>query len=479
MKKQYLLMAAFASALAFTACTNDDEPIIGPNGDNPEIIEDGTTFEIAISNTGEGTTKAVRPMGSSAAANNVDKVKLVVYKYDTSSSSWKTVNLAAGTENIPEGQLCLEVLSGSDGATTGVISTGVINYPNANTPESEMDPTIQHISKRAVVKAHGLEKDAQYQIVAYGYNGDNFPGTATAAGTGFANGVFKAGMSAISNPYSDIQEVFADSEVANTTTVPGDADGNGTVEDNETVTVFTVAPTLTLTRQVAGILAYFENVPVQIANQSADGKSTQVAKIKVVANHKASDFYFPAMLLDDEDFNGIIAEADANATEDLIVFDLSKIATNYADAVTDGDDFYTFNGTDAQTPNALPYAENYTAPTGLQLAENTIFGARYILPYDKDYDTPTLTLQFLDGSDNILLSRDITTDNIPSGNTAYNYDIRCNNFYSIGQKLEAGSTEGPDDDDDDDDDDPMDLTSDQITVRVNDAWAVLHNMGIE
>lgn len=476
MKKQYLLMAAFASALAFTACSNEDDLVV-PAPETP-IVDDGTTFEIAISNTGEGTTKAVRPMGSSAAANNVDKVQLVVYKYDTSSSSWKQVSLAAGTENIPEGQLCLEVLSGSDGVITGVNSTGIISYGEANTPESDMDPTVQHISKRAVIKAHGLEADAQYQIVAYGYN-ENFPGTATAAGTSFANGVFKAGMSTISNAYTDIQEVFADSEVANTTTVPGDADGNGTVEENETVTVFTVAPTLTLTRQVAGILAYFENVPVQIANQSADGQSTQVAKIKVVANHKASDFYFPAMLLDDEDFNGIIAEADANATEDLIVFDLSKIATNYADAVTDGDDFYTFNGTDAQTPNALPYAENYTAPTDLQLAENTIFGARYILPYDSDYDTPTLALQFLDGSGNILLSRDITTDNIPSGNTAYNYDIRCNNFYSIGQKLEAGSTEGPDDDDDDDDDDPMDLTSDQITVRVNDAWAVLHNMGIE
>ena len=60
----------------------------------------------------------------------------------------------------------------------------------------------------------------------------------------------------------------------------------------------------------------------------------------------------------------------------------------------------------------------------------------------------------------------------------YAYDIRCNNFYSIGQKLATDTTD-PDPENPDDDDEPIDLRSNKINVRINDAWAVLHNMGVE
>ena len=70
MKKQYLLMAAFASTLAFTACTNDDD--LGNIPGQGVTTDEGATFEISISNNGSGTTKGVRPVGSSAADNNVE-----------------------------------------------------------------------------------------------------------------------------------------------------------------------------------------------------------------------------------------------------------------------------------------------------------------------------------------------------------------------------------------------------------------------
>ena len=83
----------------------------------------------------------------------------------------------------------------------------------------------------------------------------------------------------------------------------------------------------------------------------------------------------------------------------------------------------------------------------------------------------------------------VTTNNYASPATQYNYDIRCNNFYSIGKKMSTGNTTGnkpdpenpdPNPDKPTDPDAPIDLgATDQIVVEINDAWDVLHNMGVE
>ena len=46
-------------------------------------------------------------------------------------------------------------------------------------------------------------------------------------------------------------------------------------------------------------------------------------------------------------------------------------------------------------------------------------------------------------------------------------------------KLKTDGTDGPDTDDDDDDDDPISLNGNTVNLRINDAWDVLHNMGVE
>lgn len=46
--------------------------------------------------------------------------------------------------------------------------------------------------------------------------------------------------------------------------------------------------------------------------------------------------------------------------------------------------------------------------------------------------------------------------------------------------LSVRQSYGEDGDDDDDDDKPIDLSStDEITVLINDAWEVIHDMGLE
>ena len=476
MKKNYLLLAGLASMMAFSACSNDDDLGITPDQGKLEAAE-GTTFEIAVSNSGSGMTKATRPMGSSAADNNVNAVKVVFYKWDAGTNEWKaTTSVAVPGEDtqLTSGQIAMKVIEGTDGATETDLNTtqGVITF-NANVSESTDSPTTPHYTKRATIQVWGLEDGAEYRIVAYGYN--NTPNAVTFDDDSDNNGVYTATQPS-GNAYN-YSEVFADYE------------NTAAASNNDGKVVFTTTPSLTLTRQVAGMLAYLKNVPVRLPDQTADHKMHQVEKIAIVASHtSAKTFSLPNTLMamevdgSNEDFNG----GAATATEEtLMEFIMENCAINYQDKMDAGVDFYTFN----QSNSKKPYAEGYTAPTtdadgeNLQIRENTIFGARYLVPFDKDYEGYTMKLVFYYDADKelasptgtpdyqVLKEREITTNNVDYDKVSY--DIRCNHFYSIGLKTDT------DDNTDIEEDDPMDLTSQNFNLRINDAWAVLHEMELE
>lgn len=150
---------------------------------------------------------------------------------------------------------------------------------------------------------------------------------------------------------------------------------------------------------------------------------------------------------------------------------------------TDADGYYTFNGMDSETKK--PLAKDYIAPSGLTLEDNSIFGGRYLIPYDQHYavqsgEGSTLTIELQDAGGTALRTLKVKTDQSMSGPaTQYFYDIRCNNFYSIGQKLKT-ETIDPDPEDPEDPDKPIDLSSkSEIVVQINDAWKVLHDMDVE
>ena len=498
MKKNYLFVAGLASMMAFSACSNDDDLAVPAT---PVVENDGTMFEIAISTAGEGAeTRAVRPVGSSAAANNVNKIVVKIWgkAKDADADQWTEQKFVEFiTTDDPQydaNTLGVRVVSGE--ATKDIITNNaqlLLNYDNEYVAE-DPNSTNEHFSKKANIQLGGLEEDYQYKFVAYGYNAA-FPGTPTEA-AGKTKGVFQANQEWTTDgqqpatvtpmPYADIEEVFATSVIANTTNKEDDYDADG---QNDTKVVFTDAPTLTLTRQVAGMLAYFEKVPTYV-------NGMQVHKVQIVANQRAKDFYFPNCLLDgngeDEDFNGII---DADAKGDILMeFDMAKIATNFNENGVE-DNYYQFNTlTNSQvTPNAnvtnatannqAPLAENYNKADGTQesgawvgglsLKENTMFGGRYILPYDKDYIAPTLQIVFLTKEDGKYVeipegSKYITTDQTLQD--TYSYDIRCNNFYSIGDKELSDQTKN---------DDPLNLSGDEFKLRINDAWGVLHHMDVD
>ena len=491
MKKNYLLLAAFASALTFAACSNDELGEI-TNGPVANEVVEGTTFEIAISNQGVGT-KAVRPMTSSAADNNVNKIQLVVYKKGTSDTGWQQVTLASDASSAINGSLYIESIGqASEGydAKTGALTNGIISYETADINEN-VPGTDDRFTKKAKLAVTGLQPDTKYQFVAYGYNdatgsaGYPYKGTdpttypqAPTGGT-WESGVLQAGVALDftqeSNKYA-LEEIFAATDEAETVSDPN-------YEGEETApVVFSAEPSLTLTRQIAGMLAYFKNVPIYLNNPLKPSEEhQQVYKLQVIASHTAKDFYFPAVLLDNEDFNGVAIDPAQDAEDVLMTFDFSKIATNFESH--DDADFYTFNeynGGNDGTKKPRPEGASNEAVSDMYIQPNTIFGARYLLPYDKHYtDKTTLVIRFLGKDDVLLEERRVTTANVPEDGNMYNYDIRCNNFYSIGVKMATDTEPEEGEDPDPEEDNPMDLTGKDIMVVVNDAWAVLHNMGIE
>lgn len=498
MKKNYLLMAGLASMMAFSACSNDEDLAI-PAG--PNFEEDGSVFEIAISNTGEGTsTKATRPMGSAAAANNVNKICLYVYSRETSADDWSAVTLykaptmdddndAVDFEKpVPNGQLALIQVGGDNYGGTPIdikdenSNFGVLNFTDNVITSDQDDPTAEHISRRAQVKVMGLEDGKQYRLVAVGYNSNetdanNLPAFAAKGTDGFFT--VTEDYATVSKTAYDIEEVFAAYEncEAKTITKWNDANHNNVQDAGETEeqTVFTLTPSLTLTRQVAGILAYLENVPTTLLSKNT-GASVVVSKVAIVADQTAANtFTIPNTMLVTEsgnaDFNGGAIET-ADKEEQLIVFDMENCATNYVEDVEDVEDaIYTFAQqpayADQATTPSKPYAEDYEAPNGLVIKKGTIFGARYLIPYDKNYDGQTLSLVFYDNNDKEITRRAIISNLSSDPNS---YDIRCNNFYSIGLKYANNNT---------DEDKPLDLMSDEMNVQVNSAWAVLHDMDIQ
>lgn len=420
MRKTYLGALLLAGTLAFTACQNETIIYLDENGNPIENVLGTNEILISVTNT-SANSRAVRPVGSSAAANNVDKVSIKVYKNDT------------------------------DDVTTAVLPNGT-DVMDWSGPTGEGLPTTdREVSK--VLKMKNLEAGATYRIVAYGYNNETgYEITAS------ASDAFTASAGTLAD-YT-LPELFA-GELEFTTTDDGKIPAG--------------SKQVYLERQVAGMIGYFENVPVCLPGENAS--PTQVKYVKVYANAETTGFKFSSLA---NDLNGTGSNGTPDKTESainkylLMMFDMSSIASNYNNYSTvDADDLG-----EVYTMGQNPYATGYTAPRDLQLKENSMFGGRYILPYSQHFESQTITIELQAANGDVLKTLKVnTTGESISGQTdatTSQYDIRRNNFYSIGKKYKTDSTDGTDPDE------PIDLsTSNEVIVTINDAWDVLHDMTVE
>lgn len=459
MKKFYFMSAALATMMAFAACNKTEVAPVAESEGALGLDED--IIEIAVSNTGIGT-RATRPVLSSAADNNVNKVVLAFFD--------------AEGNPIESGI----VLTAVDNAQGYSVAGNVITYDEHEVEEGVPGDTDREV-KTAKVKVSGLAgyESTELTIVAYGYNGNDFPyGTPTLKGGETYYEITSLG----DKSGTSLEEVFAGNTTATVTANLGTAE--------TPVYKFTSSVKIVLERQVAGMLAYFQNVPATI-------NETEVAKITVEANGKSDGFYFPSTFLntgisgDDAKkwmLNGYNTTTDSDV---LLTFDLTGLTDSDSDNILDSG----FGGVSPAEGKKYKLADEMSGldVTKLVCENNTLFGGRYLIPYSKhvgEGEASTIVVNFWAAGDNDipLKTMKVTTGqyaNCPSTSTGTHYDILCNNFYSIGQKMASGSTNGgdgeePGDDDPDNDDDPADLSaSDELTVLINDAWAVIHNMELE
>jgi len=294
MKVNILKPAALVAMMALAACTNE---VIESSGNNDLTLGQGEDIiRISLSNT--TSTRAARPIGSSEALNNVNRIAFKFLKDGT-------------TEN---GDITLEgVINETSGETVSgyTVDGNVLKLPST-------------YSDKICVKFSGMTEGV-YRIIAYGYN--------YTSGTGDSDAFpYESSMTLVgaSNKYyyqvsgvTSVQEIFAGCN-------SGEFVGVNQFGKFETV------PEIVLTRQVAGLMAYFKEAPVFVNN-------TKVEKVTVSGKAEVTGFYLPASLLDNSVYNGINTDGwNGSVWVNYLTFDMKK-ASNYNSAYLVSGDYYKFS----------------------------------------------------------------------------------------------------------------------------------------
>ena len=505
MRKQVLFGAALlALGTAVVSCSKDEVVIDNtPGVETP--AEDGVQELILNMNSaGDGlTTRGGRPLYSSEAAQEIDKV---------------VIKIIDRTE------------SGHDETKGKVVSSITIE-------------NWQEVSKQYTVGGHGrmytfkLSKDQKvskgtYEIYAIGY-------TSTDSSYDFRtyenlDGINEFEYQTQTLTSTEAEEVFAGS----IKTIEVDDQQNFVLTANAENNV------LTLHRQVAGVIGYYSNIPTLKSGASMD------ETIGVIASAKNYPAYVKGLKLrlvsanasDKIVFAGF--NSDFTETGDKYKFIVNGSRTNSltADAKFDGttgkNDAYTlyeipledwFVGGDANKDGMLDLNDNrdadgnvldnwvspYSTVAGLEFEEASVFAGKFVIPFAKVANTQkTLELQLvvdtplkdasgivsgyeknavvrswkinLSESDpqvvgesgaNVhaqLVNTDGETVNFtPQMEERYNsYSVVRNHLYTVGTK--GTNDYNPDTDE------PQDLSKGQeLILKVNDNWELIHKMEIE
>lgn len=498
MKKQSLLVASclmMGAAVAFTSCNNDDVIV---NSDFEQGIASAQVLTLQVASAGNGmTTRAGRPLLSSAAAQKIDQVAL--YFVQTS-------------EGENQGKLVLKKW---------------VDWKNATTYTDGKQLEISLKSENG----QKLPKNATYDVYAVGYSGKNENGTDYTFNPGAmfsdANNVVKAevwnGFSAVlkeGNKYAE--EVFAGKT---TVTVKENGAFDGQKKNS-----------IVLHRQVAGATGYFNNVPV-----SVDGKNAEY--VRLVASTKNKKVLFDNF---NTDFTSDIKDAQyivngdeaisnsdvkfANGKTAFIVYKIDLKDWFKRDPNYEGDGYkgYDLNGdgylgTDdvkAFLGNKVPSsAKDYEAIwvnanyyKGQSVYRGTVFGAEFVIPIAYVDGQNTLQLQVTDKAGNVLKYWNINVKQEqlhmqqPATQAAAEekfdqsksiFNLYRNHMYSVGMKanntVPGGPTPSPDPENPTPDPEipeipeelpegekPTDLSKGQdLIIYVNDNWEVIHDMEID
>lgn len=465
MKKNYLFGMALMASLAFFSCTN--EVVYVHDGESSEQVSDEQIITLQVSNGGDGlTTRAGRPLYSSEAKQTIENVRLWIFdnagtlKYSTTLGSWN--------------------------------STGSTEYGESSSTAHGRE------AKITLSGDNKLATGTQYTVYAIGYHSDGAYSSSIPA----TSGVQKAAVENLQLSYSVATNDCAEEIFAGSYTFTPDKDAF-----NETIV---------LNRQVAGVFLYLNDIPFI---EGMNGWEN--AKLDLVASSKNTTLVLGNFANKDLPSNGentdpnvtYVVNGTGTTTGDntIVSINLKKWFKNLKDDNKDGlIDLYA-TGEQENTYGNWQRSTDL-ADAAATFEKGSVFGSSFIIPFAHVENNKTLTLKLTNGtnvertwninlpSNDTQLNKDITVWDgtsqwsavtITDSNSSV-YSILRNHLYGVGDRIsdyvpgtepdggDPGTDPDPDPDPDTDGDDPESLNNKQeLTLRVNDNWEVIHGMELK
>lgn len=437
MKKSYLFSAFAAGMVMLSACSSDND-LTGGNAGN-ESNDAVQQIVLQVANTGEGMqTRAGRPLYSSEANQSIENVKVIICDEskrivkEKTYTSWNTKDSQEYGENGgAHGREVKLTYTGSEKLGNGTYTVYAFGYSNAS-DYADLTDKMNKLTVNAIFNSN----------IILNLKSENVKGEEIFAGCS-----------------SKAFEINAEHKGFNETVV--------------------------LNRQVAGTFGYFENIPYVAG----------AAKLQLVASQRNNDLVLGS-------FNSVDLTSNGGNNGKNVNYVVNG-TTNASDKVV-----YTINlkewlGTIVDTDhNGLIDANNWTKPASYANAtfkKGSVFGGTFLIPFEKTTDY-TFVLRLTDNDDHVLKEWTVKLPSTDGQLNAYNiykwnatttdfektsnvqdtqdkYSVVRNHLYGIGVRSKdkpnpgGGST---------DPDEPEPLNKKQeLTLRVNDNWEVIHQMELE
>lgn len=538
MRKQVWFSALAAGVLLFSACKSEDIPAQGGN----ESAND-QKLVLNLATGGNQASRAGRPLLSSAAGQDIDKLTLffidgegkIALKKEISSAEWH--NGATAYDKGMQIEISLKA-SNEENLTASEVGTKYTVYAVGYSEHTAYDNGFRNAS---------LMKGAEFS------QDDNF----------WAQTEEKTG-----------EEIFAGE--ANITAIQNSSGETCLIQTPASDAAYPVSPamavpSIVLNRQVAGVTGYFTNIRTGKMT-AGTGLTAKPVRLRLVASGRNNRVKFENLVSGETTtsssaaavnyvINGTQSElgnanADArflNSSEKdaYIVYEVNLAdwfkysdaqtvtgdgvlaeRSSFADCDLNGDGvvgfedavYYVYGkkpsdeelkswSTDLKGENGKNKLSDFWAiPTsnkGQQLVAGSVFAGEFLIPFAQTTGKNTFELQLLDKDGQIL---DHWNVRIPEGEkytktgntesataviaTAESdistsiYNVFRNHVYSLGLKAQD-TDEGPVDptdpvtpdpkpEPDDDKDEPSDLSVGQnLLINVNDQWEIIHQMEID
>lgn len=441
MKKNYLLGMALMGSLAFYSCSNDNVPDGMGSG---AVTEDVQLITLQVQNGGDGlVTRAGRPLYSAEAKQSIENVKLWICNDEGSVvfvkeiSNWNSDGSKPYTTNGHGRQTTIE-LTGEDKLEAGTYKIYAVGYSTT----SDYDLTnVTNVAKGGTFS-------------------ENIKLPVKAEKVSTVNG----------------EEIFA-------------GQLGLTVEAKKGFKT-----PIILNRQVAGAFAYVKDIPyiegVKYLKLVASAKNKSLVlgnfnSFDLTGNGSGNTGHVNYVV------NGADAANDGNYKYDISKVDLSKWFTTINDGDSDG-----LIDVDGNWKNGIDSKTDGEKETTFQ--KGSVFGGDFVIPFAKvdSHQSLTLVLTKEDGTELRSWKVKLAADDVnnayywsesnwssqTSGETVNNYSLVRNHLYGIGTRMtdNPGGGTDPDPDPEDPEDKPESLNNKQeLVLKVNDNWEVIHGMELE